>query len=39
MSKDTATFLNTGTDKRIQTVQTQIRLLLKEQAYQGLQCL
>ena len=36
---DTVIILNIGTDRSEQTVQTQIRLLLKEQSDQGLLCL
>ena len=35
----TVIILNIGTDRSEQTVQTQIRLLLKEQSDQGLLCL
>ena len=36
---NTVIILNIGTDRSEQTVQTQIRLLLKEQSDQGLLCL
>ena len=35
----TVKILRTGTGRSEQTVQTQIRLLLQEQSYQGLHCL